>query len=130
MQESEKLALAAHLYVSLRRATGRVTDVQWLLRDRVYAHEIIQLALAQAEQPDLQRWARKFEVAMGLAEPDAAPPEAADSALSTLSPPTGFGDSMLDSRLDSRLGPDSRIGDARPAGHDKPPVARYVGRLR
>ena len=130
MLENEKLAIAAHLYVLLRRATGRVTDVQWLVRDRVYAHEIIQLALAQPEQPDLKRWARKFELAMGLADTGAAPLEAGDSALSTLSPPTGFGDSVLDSRLDSRLGPDSRIGDARPAGQDKGPVARYVGRLR
>lgn len=124
MLENEKLAIAAHLYVLLRRATGRVTDVEWLLRDRVYACEIIQLALAQPGQPNLERWARKFEVAMGLAL------EAADSALSTLSPPTGFGDSMLDSRLDSRLGPDSRIGDAGLADPGKGPVARYVGRLR
>lgn len=130
MLENEKLAIAAHLYVLLRRATGRVTDVQWLLRDRVYASEIIQLALAQPGQADLQRWARRFEVAMGLAEPGAAPLEAADSALSTLSPPTGFGDSMVDSRVDSRLGPDSRIGDAGLAGQDKGPVPRYVGRLR
>lgn len=112
MSESDKLAIAAHLHVALRRATGRVTDVQWLLRDRAYAREIVQLALAQAGQPDLQRWARKFELAMGLAEPGPASAEAADSAPSTLSPPTGFGDSMLD----------SRIGDTRPA--------RYVGRLR
>lgn len=125
MSESDKLAIAAHLHVSLRRATGRVTDVQWLLRDRVYAREIVQLALAQPGQPDLQRWARKFELAMDLAEPGTLPPEAGDSALSTLSPPTGFGDSMLDSRLDSR------IGDTRPAGADKAPApARYVGRLR
>lgn len=121
MPESEKLAIAAHLHVALRRATGRVTDVQWLLRDRIYAREIVQLALAQAGQPDLQRWARKFALAMDLAEPGAVPPEAADSALSTLSPPTGFGDSMLD----------SRIGDTRPAGPDRAPAkARYVGRLR
>ncbi len=125
MSESDKLAIAAHLHVSLRRATGRVTDVQWLLRDRVYAREIVQLALAQAEQPDLQRWARKFELAMDLAELGALAPEAADSGLSTLSPPTGFGDSMLDSRLDSR------IGDTRPAGQERAPArARYVGRLR
>ena len=126
MSESDKLAIAAHLYVSLRRATGRVTDVQWLLRDRAYAREIVQLALAQAEQPDLQRWARKFELAMDLAELGTVPPEVADSGLSTLSPPTGFGDSMLD----SRLGSDSRIGESRPVGQDKAPTARYVGRLR
>lgn len=114
LSESDKLAIAAHLHVALRRATGRVTDVQWLLRDRAYAREIVQLALAQAGQPELQRWARKLELAMALAEPGAPPAEAADSTFSTLSPPTGFGDSMLD----------SRIGEPRVA------VARYVGRLR
>jgi hypothetical protein len=143
MSDSDKLAVAAHLYVLLRRATGRVTDVEWLVRDRPYAREIIQLAMAQPGQPELQRWARKLEAALGLtpaAASSAAPlggeyAEAGDSALSTFSPPSTLGISTLspptgleDSQLDSRMGGDSRIGEARAPGRQPPP--RYVGRLR
>ena len=31
MLNSEKLAVAAHLHVLLRRKTGRVTDTEWML---------------------------------------------------------------------------------------------------
>lgn len=63
MRDSEKLALAAHLHVVLRRKVGRVTDVEWLVRDPVYAHEIIQLALA-SEHPEAHDWAHKLQAAL------------------------------------------------------------------
>ena len=30
MSDSDKLAIAAHLHVLLRRKTGRVTDTEWM----------------------------------------------------------------------------------------------------
>ena len=63
MLESEKLALAAHLHVVLRRQVGRVTDVEWLIRDMAYAREIIALALSSPHE-DCQSWARKLEAAL------------------------------------------------------------------
>ena len=53
MLESEKLALAAHLHVVLRRRVGRVTDVEWLVRDMAYAREILALALADRKSTRL-----------------------------------------------------------------------------
>lgn len=63
MLESEKLALAAHLHVVLRRHVGRVTDVEWLVRDAAYAREIIALAL-DSGHADCRQWADKFAAAM------------------------------------------------------------------
>lgn len=37
MLHSEKLAIAAHLHVLLRRKTGRVTDTEWLAANAEYA---------------------------------------------------------------------------------------------
>lgn len=132
MTDSDKLAIAAHMYVLLRRATGRVLDVEWLVRDRIYAREIVQLALSRTDQAELQRWARKLEAALELTPAAPVPvqaeeAEAADSVLSsTLSPPSTLGLSTLSppSTLE-----DSRIGDPRPPVRS-PAQPRYVGRLR
>jgi len=64
MLESEKLAIAAHLHVLMRRKTGRVTDVEWLVHSNEYAREIIRLALAEPEQAELHDWARKLRTAL------------------------------------------------------------------
>jgi hypothetical protein len=160
MQDSDKLAIAAHLSVRLRRATGRVIDVEWLVRDRVYAREILQLALAQPDQAELLRWARKLDVALGLSPPatglvpvleheftdtsdSALGPLTSPGTLSTGSAPSTLDDSALDSRigvdsrLDSRIGVDSRLGgDTVPASRmtDSRPQGRggprYAGQLR
>lgn len=63
MLESEKLALAAHLHVVLRRRVGRVTDVEWLVRDMAYAREILALALA-SEYAECHEWAHKLQAAL------------------------------------------------------------------
>ena len=72
MLESEKLALAAHLHVVLRRQVGRVTDVEWLIRDMAYAREIIALALGSGHE-DCVQWARKLEAALFPPAPRATP---------------------------------------------------------
>jgi len=41
---AEKTALAAHLYIAMRRKFNRVIDVEWLARNEDYAREIITLA--------------------------------------------------------------------------------------
>lgn len=45
MSENEQLtSLATHLYVKLRRDTGRVIDVIWFMRNDEYAREILKIA--------------------------------------------------------------------------------------
>lgn len=59
MSDSERFALAARLYSALKRSTGRVIDVLWLLQNEPYALEVIRLARAgDAECADL---AARFE---------------------------------------------------------------------
>lgn len=77
MLESERLGLAAHLHVAMRRKLGRVTDVEWLVRDAAYAREILRLALA-SEHAEVQACARKLAQALAplLQRPVPAPPSA------------------------------------------------------
>jgi hypothetical protein len=107
MQDSEKLAIAAHLHVLLRRKLGRVTDVEWMVKSADYAQEVIRIARAEAHE-DLHEWAGKLEAAIA---PRAAKPAArgADAA-------------------DSRFGfAPSRLPEGEAAEGTK---ERYVGRLR
>jgi hypothetical protein len=64
LSDSDKLGIAAHLHVAMRRKIGRVTDVEWLVRDPAYAREIIRLALAERDHPELQGWALKLQAAL------------------------------------------------------------------
>ena len=67
MLNSEKLAIAAHLHVLLRRKTGRVTDTEWMARNTEYAIEIIRFARASAQTDghvDLGEWADKLAAAL------------------------------------------------------------------
>ena len=69
MLESEKLAIAAHLHVLLRRKTGRVTDTEWMAANADYAREIMRFARASAQEDghtDLAEWADKLEHALDL----------------------------------------------------------------
>ncbi len=76
MLNSERLAIAAHLHVLLRRKSGRVTDTEWMACNTDYAAEIIRFARAKAheeEHADLAEWAAKLEVAMAALTPPPAP---------------------------------------------------------
>lgn len=67
MSQSEKLAIAAHLHVLLRRKTGRVTDTEWMASNGAYAREVIRFARERAQQdqaPELADWADKLEACM------------------------------------------------------------------
>lgn len=84
MTSSERLAIAAHLHVLLRRRTGRVTDTEWMAVNAEYAAEVVRFARARAARdgaPDLAEWADRLAQAMDLAapavRPDPPPPAAA-----------------------------------------------------
>ena len=67
MLHSEKLAIAAHLHVLLRRKTGRVTDTEWMAINTEYAAEVVRFARASAQEnghADLAEWAAKLELAI------------------------------------------------------------------
>jgi len=67
MLASEKLAIAAHLHVLLRRKTGRVTDTQWMADNAEYATEIVRFARQSAAEDghvELVPWADKLEQAV------------------------------------------------------------------
>lgn len=72
MPSSEKIAIAAHLHVLLRRKTGRVTDTEWMASNPEYAAEIVRFSREKAAEDghiDLGVWADRLEEIM--ATPDA-----------------------------------------------------------
>ncbi|CAN7226354.1 hypothetical protein LJR066_000742 [Acidovorax sp. LjRoot66] len=74
MQDSDKLAIAAHLHVLLRRKTGRVTDTEWMAANAEYAMEIVRFARQHAVEdgvPELAEWAERLDRAVH--EPAPAP---------------------------------------------------------
>ena len=74
MSEADKLAIAAHLHVLLRRKTGRVTDTEWMAVNVEYALEIVRFARQRAQEdnlPELAQWAARLDLAMQAASPDA-----------------------------------------------------------
>lgn len=50
MSSNERMAVAAHLHVALRRKAGRVTDTDWMAVNDVYAREIVRVARAKAQE--------------------------------------------------------------------------------
>ena len=75
MPDSDKLAIAAHLHVLLRRKTGRVTDTEWMAANADYAQEIVRFARLRAVEdnaPELAEWADRLDHAL-QATPPAAP---------------------------------------------------------
>ena len=50
MANSERVAVAAHLHVALRRKAGRVTDTDWVAVNDEYAWEVVRIARAKAQE--------------------------------------------------------------------------------
>ena len=72
MPSNEKIAIAAHLHVLLRRKTGRVTDTEWMATNLEYAAEVTRFARAKALEDghtDLAVWADKLEEIMAVVDP-------------------------------------------------------------
>jgi hypothetical protein len=145
MLASEKIAIAAHLHVMLRRKTGRVTDTEWMAQNLEYAMEIVRFTRAKAVEdtlPELNEWADKLEAAVLERAPPHRP--LAQSALESLKErkaagapvdhaappyqpaPSGFGHSVpadtgfADSVPDEGKAPKPR----------EPGGSRYVGGIR
>ena len=149
MLASQKIAIAAHLHVLLRRKTGRVTDTEWMAGNLEYALEIVRFSRAKAVEDghvELVEWADKLERAVLEPVPAVTRPLAqaalqllkdknakAAAAPAPAGPPSvppstgGFGHSTY---LDAPSGfPESLLEDGKP----KPPEPsgpRYVGGLR
>ena len=123
MLASERVAIAAHLHVVLRRKTGRVTDVEWMAVNAEYAAEIVRFARARAVEdnaPELAEWADKLEIAM--ATPVAVRRPLVQSAVAAaMAPP-----------IPAARPPQSPMPDGTPppAGGDDDAASRYVGGLR
>jgi hypothetical protein len=115
LSDSDKLGIAAHLHVAMRRKIGRVTDIEWMVRDAHYAREIIRLALAERDHPDLQGWALKLQAAL-------FPPVAERAAPARTLPAANSGPMPLDGPADTR--PDAPLRPAQGL------LGRYVGGLR
>lgn len=60
MADSEKTAIAAHLYVTLRRVANRVIDIEWMAHNEEYARAIIKLAVEQGNE-ELARQALRYQ---------------------------------------------------------------------
>jgi hypothetical protein len=111
MSPSERLAIAAHIHVLLRRKLGRVTDTEWMASNVDYAREILRVCRAEPD-PDLQDWAGKLEALLRSLAPRPAPAPAPASV-----PPDSW--------------PDTVAGDPADGNSRHRAVAqRYVGRLR
>lgn len=141
MLVSEKLAIAAHLHVLLRRKTGRVTDTEWMASNLEYGLEIVRFTRAKALEdghPDLNDWADKLERAL-LESGKAAPKPLVQSAMQMLRdrppaapieapepPASGFAHSIFGESgfLDSTMDPEKA---RKPRDPNAP---RYVGGIR
>ena len=76
MSESDRLAVAAHLHVLLRRKTARVTDIEWMAANAEYAQAIVRFARQRGHTdgaPELVEWADKLAHAMGEGAAPAQP---------------------------------------------------------
>jgi len=143
MLVSQKLAIAAHLHVLLRRKTGRVTDTEWMAVNLEYAQEIIRFSRAKAMEeglPDLTEWADKLEHAL-LDDKAGARQPLAQSAMQMLrerspSPQpaaapepaaSGFGHSVFG---ESGFADSTMLGPDRMRKPRDPNAPRYVGGIR
>ena len=147
MLVSQRLAVAAHMHVLLRRKTGRVTDTEWMADNLEYALEIVRFARSKADEdnhPELHEWADKLELVALEPKPAARTP-LVPSALQVLrqrsavvpaAPPAGPepvpGSGFAPSTFGGPGFAESATGAERPP--DKPPrdpaAPRYVGGIR
>lgn len=104
MPEMDTFAIAARLHVVMRRALGRVTDVEWMTRNREYAQEVIRVARQHGDD-ELLDLADKFEASLAVSRAADNPPRRLAATPIKQSPPP-------------------------PVAHVMPAVPRYVGRLR
>jgi hypothetical protein len=144
MLPSQKLAIAAHLHVLLRRKTGRVTDTEWMAENLEYALEIVRFTRAKAHEDghtELLEWADKLERA--ALEPSGSSKPLAQTAMQLLKernaatpapragpasqPPADFGHSTFS---DTAGFADSVLEPGKTPKPRDPNAPRYVGGIR
>lgn len=151
MANSQLMAIAAHLHVVLRRKTGRITDIEWMVANREYALEIVRFSRARAVEdkaPELAEWAEKLYRALLQQQPAKQPlvAQAAQALRERTSQPaeaTRFGTDFQpsrqgeprfsESRQSESVFSESRFGDPDDPERRKPrdpSVPRYVGGIR
>ena len=64
MTQAERFSLATHLYVRLRRSSGRVVDAVWMAQNDEYAHEILRLAAGDPDA-ETQNLVQRFYALLG-----------------------------------------------------------------
>jgi len=64
MTQAERFSLATHLYVRLRRSSGRVVDAVWMAQNDEYAREILKLAAVDPDA-ETQSLVQRFEALLG-----------------------------------------------------------------
>ena len=77
MLDSDRMAIAAHLHVLLRRKVGRVTDTEWMAANADYALEIVRFARQHAREdnvPELAEWADRLELVVRAPQPEVRRP--------------------------------------------------------
>lgn len=133
MSLSEKMAIAAHLHVLLRRKTGRVTDTEWMATNPAYAQEVIRLAReksAEGDHDELGVLADRLEHAMSCADKPVPRPLAqrvSEAAKEYNARGLAVGAAAaLESGGDSAFG-ESQMG---PDGTQRQDAARYIKGLR
>ena len=133
MSSNEKLAIAAHLHVLMRRKTGRVTDIEWMAANPAYAAEIIRLAhqkAAEGGHDDLGILADKLEAAMALPEVSTCRPPAqhlTEVAMERHAQSQGAQAAVPLEPGGNHVFGDSQMG---PDGMARPNAPRYVKGLR
>lgn len=76
MDDSDRLAVAAHLHVALRRKTGRVTDTEWMASNQTYAQAMVTFAREHAREKadeELERLAARLAQSWGEPAPATKP---------------------------------------------------------
>jgi len=63
MAESELFGVVTHLFVALKRKSGRAIDTVWAAQNKEYAREVLRVA-RQYDEPDMVRLADRFEELM------------------------------------------------------------------
>lgn len=87
MSPSDRIAIAAHLHVLLRRKLGRITDTEWMAANEEYASTIVRLCHEQRDE-ELRAWADKLDALYAAERRRAAAsaPENAPAALLNAKP--------------------------------------------
>jgi hypothetical protein len=132
MLASDRVAIAAHLHVVLRRRTGRVTDTEWMAINEEYARAMIQFARQRAAEdkaPELEEWALRLERAW--AEPlDQARQSFMDAAARTVSLRVGPASAPPGPAPAPVADPTAAKPGAPPPPGTPPGGSRYIGGLR